>query len=263
MDSLTLTAIVFAIIFAGGAIGLELQHALPESYTLGGPRDFIGAVVGLVTLLVALVLGLLIWTAYGVFSTQRASIQTMALNVLRFDEALQDYGPDAEEGRGILKSQLKGTIEQIWGVGADSSSVIRNFSAVVSDLKYRQAFFDALQPTTDQEKAAKADAYQGSIAIGQIRTQMALSLVDPVSYPLLGVVVGWGTFLFFGYGLMSRRHVVSYIALALGAMAIASSIYVISDLISPYSGLFQVSPEPVLFALEAADEAAAPSGTHR
>ena len=37
MDSLTLTAIVFAIIFAGGAIGLELQHALPESYTTGGP----------------------------------------------------------------------------------------------------------------------------------------------------------------------------------------------------------------------------------
>ena len=69
MDSLTLTTLVFAIIFAGGAIGLELQHALPESYTMGGPRDFTGAVVGLVTLLVALVLGLLIWTAYGVFST--------------------------------------------------------------------------------------------------------------------------------------------------------------------------------------------------
>lgn len=47
MDSLTLTAIVFAIIFVGGAIGLELQHALPESYTTGGPRDFTGAVVGL------------------------------------------------------------------------------------------------------------------------------------------------------------------------------------------------------------------------
>lgn len=92
---------------------------------------------------------------------------------------------------------------------------------------------------------------------------MALSLVDPVSYPLLGVVVGWGAFLFFGYGVLSRRHVGSYIALALGAMAIASSIYVISDLISPYSGLFRVSPEPVLVALEAADEAAAPSGTHR
>ena len=187
----------------------------------------------------------------------------MALNTLRFDEDLQDYGPDAEEGRGILKSQLEGTIDQIWGATNDSAPVIRNFSAVVSDLKYRQAFLDTLQPTTDREKATKADAYQASIAIGQTRTQMALSLVDPVSYPLLAVVVGWGTFLFFGYGLLSRRHVMSYIALALGAMAIASSIYVIADLISPYSGLFRVSPEPVLDALQAADEAAAPSGTHR
>jgi hypothetical protein len=139
---------------------------------------------------------------------------------------------------------------------------MRNFSAVVSDLKYRLAFLDTLQPMTDHEKAAKADASQASIAIGQIRTQMALALVDPVSYPLLGVVAGWGTFLFFGYGLLSRRHMMSYLALALGAMAIASSIYIIADLISPYSGLFQVSPEPVLDSLEAADEAAAPSG-HR
>jgi hypothetical protein len=92
MDSLTLTAIVFVIIFAGGAIGLELQHALPGSYTTGGPREFTGAVVGLVTLLVALVLGLLIWTAYGVLSTQRASIQAMALNALRFDEACRITG---------------------------------------------------------------------------------------------------------------------------------------------------------------------------
>ena len=155
MNSLTLTAIVFAIVFAGGAIGLELQHALPESYTTGGPRDFVGAVVGLVTLLVALVLGLLIWTAYGVFSTQRASVQTMALNVLRFDEALQDYGPDAEEGRGILRSQLKGTIEQIWGVGNDSSSVIRNFSAAVSDLKYRQAFFELVSAGDGPRESGK------------------------------------------------------------------------------------------------------------
>ena len=67
MGSLTLAAIAFAVVFVGGAIGLELQRALPESYTTGGPRDMTGAVVGLMTLLLALVLGLLIWTAYGVF----------------------------------------------------------------------------------------------------------------------------------------------------------------------------------------------------
>src|SRR5271166_5695581 len=73
MNSLILAAIVFAVVFAGGVIGLRLQRALPESYTTGGPRDMIGAVSGLLTLLLALVLGLLIWTAFGVYSTQKGS----------------------------------------------------------------------------------------------------------------------------------------------------------------------------------------------
>ena len=95
MGSLTLAAIVFAVVFVGGAIGLELQRRLPESFTTGGPRDMTGAVVGLMTLLVALVLGLLIWTAYGVYSTQKGSVQTLAITDLKLDEAFQDYGPEA------------------------------------------------------------------------------------------------------------------------------------------------------------------------
>ena len=47
-------------VFAGGAIGLILQRLLPDEFTTGGPRDMIGAVVGFLTLLSALVLGLLI-----------------------------------------------------------------------------------------------------------------------------------------------------------------------------------------------------------
>ena len=51
------------------------------------------------TLLLALVLGLLIWTAYGVFSTQKASVQTLAATDLKLAEAFQDYGPEAAEGQ--------------------------------------------------------------------------------------------------------------------------------------------------------------------
>jgi hypothetical protein len=39
MESSTLAAIAFAFVFVGGAIRLELQRALPESYTTGGPRE--------------------------------------------------------------------------------------------------------------------------------------------------------------------------------------------------------------------------------
>jgi len=68
--------------------------------------------------------------------------------------------------------------------------------------------------------------------------QMALALVEPISYPLIGLVVAWATFLFCGYGLMSKRHPMSYVTLGIGALGIASAINVIDDFSDPYSGLF-------------------------
>ena len=71
-----------------------------------------GAVVGLMTLLLALVLGLLIWTAYGVFSAQKASVQTLAITDLKFDQAFQDYGPEAAEGHRILTEGIRADDEE-------------------------------------------------------------------------------------------------------------------------------------------------------
>ena len=88
---------VAVAVFAGGVIGLVLQRVLPDSSTTGGPRDMIGAVVGLLTLLAALTMGLLIWTAYGVFAGQNTAIQTLAAKFLQLDLALTDYGPEAKD----------------------------------------------------------------------------------------------------------------------------------------------------------------------
>ena len=71
MGSLSIALIVGALIAASGLAGLLLQKGLAERHTSERSRDMIGGVVGLLTLLLALVLGLLIWTAYGVFNTQQ------------------------------------------------------------------------------------------------------------------------------------------------------------------------------------------------
>jgi hypothetical protein len=84
-------------------IGLVLQRILPESSTTGGPRDMIGAFVGLLTLLSALTMGLLIWTAYGVYAGQNIAIQALAAKALQLDLALADYGPEAKN----LRLQLR------------------------------------------------------------------------------------------------------------------------------------------------------------
>jgi hypothetical protein len=59
------------------------------------------------------------------------------------------------------------------------------------------------------------------------------------------MVVGWAVILFCAYGLMSKTSPMSFIALLFGAIAVASGVYLILDLSSPYSGVFRASPAPL------------------
>src|SRR5271165_6110272 len=125
-------AAVAVAIFAGGLIGLVLQRSLPEKHTTGPARDMIGAVVGLLTLLCALVTGLLIWTAYGVYGGQNAAIQTLASRVLQLDLALADYGPESNPVRANLRDRLGKTIDQVWGAKeSDANFAVNNFAAAI------------------------------------------------------------------------------------------------------------------------------------
>jgi hypothetical protein len=238
--------LVAVAVFAGGAVGLILQHVLPEKFTTGGPRDMIGAVVGLLTLLSALVLGLLIWTAYGVYAGQNVAIQTLAAKVLQFDLALADYGPEAKDARLQLRDGLGKTIDQIWGAHtSDADFVAHNFTAAIENLRAREGALAALHPSTDAQTQSLAVARAVMDAIGQSRLQMSFALAAPVSYPLVVTVVAWSVFLFCGYGLMSRGNPMSVVVVAIGALAVASAFYLILDLSSPYSGVFRASSAPL------------------
>jgi hypothetical protein len=99
MSSEKFALAVAVALFAAGLVGLSLQRVLPEKHTTGGSRDMIGAIAGLLTLLCALVSGLLIWTAYGVYSGQNLQIQALASKVMQLDFALADYGPERQQFR--------------------------------------------------------------------------------------------------------------------------------------------------------------------
>jgi hypothetical protein len=244
-----MTADKFAIIaascvFAGGAIGLFLQHYLPDQLTTGGPRDMIAAVVGLLTLLAALVLGLLIWTAYGVYSSQNAAIQSLASKDLQLDLALSDYGPEARNARLQLRDGLRKTIDEIWRADTGNSAfAANNFSAALRSLRARQAELDKLHPSTDQQIRALAVATVDALA--QARVQMSFALSAPISLPLINTVLGWAVLMFCGFGLMSKGNPMSIAIAIVGALAVASAFYLIIDLSNPYSGIFRVSPAPI------------------
>ena len=158
---------------------------------------------------------------------------------------------------------MKSTIDEIWRSSNDEDAVIHKFGYARANLKARLALLNTLQPTSDEQKAAKTETTEAAIAINQVLAQMTLALVDPISYPLISIVVGWAAFLFCRYGLMSRRHQMSLVVFMVGAMGIASAIYVIADLINPYSGTFALSSAPLQHVLKVLEEANVPAGSHR
>src|SRR6516164_1287563 len=138
-------------VFAGGLIGLVLQRALSEKHPTGPSRDMIGAVVGLLTLLCALVTGLLIWTAYGVYAGQNAAIQSLAAKVLQLDLALEDYGLEATPVRAGLRERVGKTIDDVWGTRAsDANFVANNFETAIRILRDPEKALGHLQPSTDE-----------------------------------------------------------------------------------------------------------------
>ena len=116
-------------------------------------------------------------------------------------------------------------------------------------MRARQKVLAALKPSTDEQRQALGVAMATADALTQARMQMSFALSAPVSYPLLLTVVGWVVCLFCGFGLMARATVTSVIALAVGAVAVASAVLLILDLSDPYSGVFRASPGPLEQAL--------------
>ena len=78
--------LIMCVIFLGAMTGVLLQRWLPTQH-MADAKSAIGAIQGLVTLLLALVLGLLIWTSYGVYSQQQAEAHTLGSQILQLDLA--------------------------------------------------------------------------------------------------------------------------------------------------------------------------------
>jgi Protein of unknown function (DUF4239) len=250
MSSDRFAFLVAIAMFAAGLLGLVLQRVLPDDHTTGGSRDMIGAVVGLLTLLCALVTGLLIWTAYGVYSSQNAQIQALASKVMQLDLALSDYGPEANPARAQLREALGKTIDQVWGANqSDSNFAANTFASALQNMRAREKVLAGLHASTDEQRHALAAATSAADALSQARMQMSFALSAPVSYPVLLTVVGWVVCLFCGFGLMARATVTSLTALAVGSVAVASAVLLILDLSSPYSGVFRASSAPLEQAL--------------
>jgi hypothetical protein len=238
--SLGFALVFFVAAFASALAGLALRARLGDR--LDHARDMVGGVTGLVVTLVALVFGLLIWTAFGVFSTQKTELQVMAANALEFNQETREYGPEAAHARALMRADLDFAHKQLWG---DDQAKAAAMAASMRNMDSLSVALDHLEPTTEAQKSLLADARHNYDAIWQNRILMALQGVDAVSWPTLYFVSAWTCIAFFLTGLNSKFGYGTIAVAALGSFCVASAMFLILELSQPYSSAIRVSSDGI------------------
>jgi hypothetical protein len=251
MSSLTIAVIVAGLIALSGFIGLYLQQRLAEWHTSERSRDMIGGVVGLLTLLLALTLGLLIWTAYGVYNTQQTELQTIAARALEFDLEMRQYGPEGDRGRELLRRDLVWAHEQFWG---DDTSRAEAYDASYKAMEDLMKFFDSLEPKTPAQKELLTAARSNYAFIGEQRILMSMQAGTPIAWALIYAVTFWSCLMFAGMGLLSKLNPMAATMRVLGAVSVGIAIFLILEFNRPYTSSIRVSPAALEQAIVQLDQ---------
>jgi hypothetical protein len=255
MDSLFIGIGVIALTFLVGMLGLRVQTWLDENNSVEKSRDMIGSVLGLLTLLLALVLGTLIGNTYYFSTGQQAQLQSMMSSIVMMDKSLGEFGPETKPLRDGMKASLQHIYEDVWIKGNVDPQKVSVAGAMDSMRPFEKALsgLGVLDGKSAEQKGALASAQARFAAFMSTRIAMSLQLAVPFSKALLVVVIIWAVLLFFGYGLLSRHNATTVVALAFGSICVSFAIFIIVELGEPYSGLFRISPAALEQTIQAID----------
>ncbi len=216
-----------------------------------GFKEMIGGIMGLVSLLLALVLGTLVGSAYGFFAIQKTNIETLCARSLELDLAFRQYGAETQPLREALRESMTAAYDAIWGNGATYQRQF-DVAAYMPRFEKWNETISSLTPHSPTQTQLLSSMIASSSAFQRTRLLTSLQLASPISWPLLVIVVSWAMLLFCGFGVLSGLNGTSAAALGFGSFAVASAIFLILELSQPYSGLFRIpaaSMEQTLTAL--------------
>jgi hypothetical protein len=258
MNSLSRAIAVGLTTFGASVLGMLLQWIVPVQH-LTEAKGTVGAMVGLVTLLLALVLGLLVFTAFSVYTTQQAEAQSLGPVIIELDVILEQYGPEAMRGRVGLREALGRSRKRFFG-DAKHGPQAHTFEETRATMHWMNTYFDSLSPSTERQGHLLTSARDLAKKFAETQMLMSRQVANPFPPYLLVVVVCWASALFLGNGLVAAPNEITVLAHLAGAIAIASAVFLILELSQPYTGVIRLSSAGLDRLLQVLGEADAKGG---
>lgn len=240
--------VTFVVLFGGALLGLFLGGILPEKYRSDSTQKIVQTATGMVSLLAALVLGLLVATAKNKFDTINRQTEQFAGSLMLLNRELSNYGPEASDAKALLRKYIVARIEANWP-GESGFKRGPDDPPPWKLLESLQQSLTGLTPKTESQRSEATRASQIAADLAKTTWLQAAQESDHVQHPFVVMMVLWLFVLFVSFGLFAPRNTLVVLSLAIGAVAIAGAVLVIVDMDSPYEGLIVVSPDPMKAAL--------------
>jgi hypothetical protein len=106
-----------------------------------------------------------------------------------------------------------------------------------------------LKPATEQQRALQARAIQISYEIAQARWNAYEEVGIKTPPVFLAVLVAWLSAMFMSFGLFAPANRTMVVVLAVGALAVATAVFLIEEMNDPFGGVISISSGPMRDAL--------------
>jgi hypothetical protein len=247
VSPMSLSLIMFACVFGSASFGMLLRATLPEHHLNVDSKNVLTLVIGLIATMSALVLGLLVATAQGSYSTRNSEIRQMSANIILLDRVLAHYGSEAKKVRELLRGSVAREIQWITPESDTTGRAKLDPKATGREGLYN--VIQELSPKNDAQRSLQAQALTMAINLEQARWLLFEQGDSSISTAFLAVLVFWLSVIFASFGLFAPRNATVVAALSVGALSVSGAIFLVVDLDRPFQGLIHMSDASLRAAL--------------
>ena len=240
MTALSFAALVFIATFLAASLGFRIQGLLPEKYTDDVTEGSVKVVLGMLTMLTTVVLGFITADAKHSFDAAANIVSDTAVRLVSIDRILDGFGDEAAPIRGRMKRAATEWIDRIQSPAGDRNLDLR---AVQRGEELEDLFGEiaALTPKSDAQERDQSRAIDHASGILHDRWVLATERAASTPTVFLFVVLAWLALEFFIFGLFACRNPFVTAATFVGALTVASAMFLVLDLEGPTTGPMRVS----------------------
>jgi hypothetical protein len=249
VNATLLAVVALACVIAGGAFGLYIKEILPERHLSANSKDSVKLLIGVLSTLTALVLGLLIASAKGSYDAKVNGITEIAADLVQLDRVMAQYGPETAEARKLLRAVTERRMNEIWSAQGLQHSKLSSVEAMDA-FEIIQRKLRELAPANELQRGLQSHAVAISTELMHTRWLSVARSGGSIPPAFVVVLVLWLTVIFAGLGLLADHNGTVMVSMAIGAISVSAAIFLILELDTPYEGVIRLSDEPVRAALQ-------------